>query len=71
MSGILVIGRLHFLVPSHSRPGVAHVVDLEPCAYGAYGCSCEAFTLSHGSHGLPCRHIEEVVEEITLERRAA
>lgn len=57
---ITVIGRLHFLVQSRSRPDVVHIVDLEP-EYEKPGlpffCSCEAFTLNPHTKWTACHHL--------------
>ena len=64
------VGRLCYLVRSHSREGLRHYVDLEPelddngkpQRFGEPAkCSCEAFDLLVHR---PCRHIREVVEFI-------
>lgn len=62
------IGRLMFLVDSHSRDGMMHLVDLEPDLLDdgtpdphgePWRCSCEAFSLRTMR---PCRHGIEVLE---------
>lgn len=62
---VVSIGRLHYLVGSRSRAGVAHVVDLEPNVYGAVpACSCE----QNRFRGKVCAHLVAVA---LSERRAA
>jgi len=52
-----MIGRGFFVVPSRSRGGVAHVVDLEKNEYGAGpSCSCEANRLRLEK----CFHIRQI-----------
>lgn len=62
-------GRFFFLVDSHSRPGLRHIVDFEPeLGYidgkpiqggEPYICSCEDF---HFRKSRPCRHCLEVLD---------
>ncbi len=57
MSGIRVIGRLHFLVQSASRPEVEHVIDWEPNVYSdGPTCSCEC----NRKRLEPCKHLKAV-----------
>lgn len=63
------IGRLFFLVDSHSRPAMRHTCDLEPITYDdgertitiPAACDCEAFRLL--GHR-PCRHLRECADWI-------
>lgn len=70
-------GRLFFLVDSHSRAGLRHLVDLEPelddkgerDTHGEpYKCSCESFRLRVDR---PCRHCVEAYEFIAPKLKAA
>lgn len=62
MPEIQELGRLHFLVPSRSRPGLVHLVDLEPAEGRLFWCSCERHTLNHYYHGQRCHHIKAALE---------
>ena len=62
-----VIGRLYFLVGSHSRKRVEHTVDLEPDAEFPdlpVRCSCESFR--YGGRR-PCKHIYEACDFIIFQ----
>jgi hypothetical protein len=63
-------GRWSFLVDSESRPGIRHIVDLEPeldiegnPVHGGepWWCSCEAH---HYKVTRPCKHVIEVMKFI-------
>lgn len=55
---IRVIGRLHFLVGSNSRPEMAHLCDLEPQDGIPWFCSCESHNENQHHRGRVCRHLE-------------
>ena len=69
-------GRLFFLVDSNSRPGLLHLVDLEPSRYWVdnrlvsfpYLCDCESFRIRVDR---PCRHVREVADFLVFEMNLA